>query len=40
MLLSAAGDIEISQIVDPLLTARFVIPQYVLDAYDITPFKS
>lgn len=40
MLLSAAGDIEISQIVDPLLTARFVIPQYVLDAYDITPFES
>ena len=40
MLLSAAGDIEISQIVDPLLTARFVIPQYVLDAYAITPFES
>lgn len=38
MLMSAAGDTQISQVVDPLMTARFVVPQYILDAYDVKPF--
>lgn len=38
MLMSAAGDAEICQIVDPLLTARFVIPRYILEAYGIEGF--
>ncbi|WP_421381927.1 acetamidase/formamidase family protein [Bacillus salacetis] len=32
MLFSAAGQSQISQIVDPLMTARFLVPHYVLDA--------
>lgn len=35
LLMSAAGQAEISQVVDPLLTARFVIPKYILDTYGI-----
>ena len=27
MLMSAVGDLEVSQIVDPLRTARFVLPK-------------
>lgn len=38
MLMSAAGDAQISQVVDPLMTARFFVPQYILDAYDVKPF--
>ncbi len=38
MLMSAAGDTQISQVVDPLMTARFFVPQYILDAYDVKPF--
>ena len=40
MILSAAGEAEISQVVDPLLTARMIIPQFILDAYGIQPFQS
>ena len=40
MLMSAVGQTETSQIVDPLITARFFVPKYVLDAYDIQLFKS
>ena len=39
MLMSAAGDTQISQVVDPLMTARFFVPQYILDAYDVKPFS-
>lgn len=39
MLMSAAGDTQISQVVDPLMTARFFVPQYILDAYNIKPFS-
>lgn len=38
MLMSAVGQTQISQIVDPLMTARFFIPQNILDAYKIKPF--
>jgi amidase len=38
MLMSAAGDAQISQVVDPLMTARFFVPQYILDAYDVKPY--
>ncbi|SDX95033.1 acetamidase/formamidase family protein [Salimicrobium album] len=38
MLASAAGQVEVSQVVDPLKTARFSIPRYVLEAYDIQLF--
>lgn len=35
MLLSAVGQAQISQVVDPLMTTRFLIPQFVLDMYDL-----
>ncbi|MDN4608123.1 acetamidase/formamidase family protein [Sporosarcina highlanderae] len=38
MLMSAVGQAQISQVVDPLMTARFLIPQFVLDAYQIKVF--
>lgn len=38
VLMSAAGQAEISQVVDPLMTARFIVPQYILDAYKIKLF--
>ncbi|MFC4411408.1 acetamidase/formamidase family protein [Chungangia koreensis] len=38
MLMSAVGQAQVSQVVDPLMTARFLIPQFVLDAYQITAF--
>lgn len=38
MLMSAVGQTEISQIVDPLITARFFVPKYVLEAYNISLF--
>ncbi|MDW0117490.1 acetamidase/formamidase family protein [Sporosarcina thermotolerans] len=38
MLMSAVGQAQISQVVDPLMTARFLIPQFVLDAYHIKVF--
>ncbi|WP_422124208.1 acetamidase/formamidase family protein [Planococcus sp. X10-3] len=38
MLMSAAGEAQISQVVDPLVTARFFVPQHVLDALDIRLF--
>lgn len=34
MLLSAVGNCEICQVVDPLKTARFVIPRWVLEKYN------
>ncbi|NHM32336.1 acetamidase/formamidase family protein [Neobacillus terrae] len=39
MLMSAVGQSQISQIVDPLLTARFFVPKWVLDAYKVELFK-
>lgn len=39
MLLSAIGQAQISQIVDPLLTARFFVPKWFLDTYNINIFK-
>jgi len=38
MLFSAAGEVQVSQIVDPLLTARFVVPKSILEAYDVKLF--
>jgi amidase len=38
MLMSAVGQAQISQIVDPLLTARFFVPKWVLDAYSVRLF--
>jgi len=34
MLMSAAGDLQVSQVVDPLKTARFALPKSVLAQYD------
>lgn len=39
MLMSAVGQAQISQIVDPLVTARFFVPRSILDAYGIELFK-
>jgi amidase len=39
MLMSAAGQAQISQIVDPLKTARFFVPRSILKAYNIELFK-
>lgn len=39
LLMSVAGQAEISQVVDPLLTARFIIPKYILDSYKINFVK-
>ncbi len=39
MLMSAVGQSQISQIVDPLLTARFFVPKWVLDEYSIQLFE-
>ncbi|MBM7570363.1 acetamidase/formamidase family protein [Aquibacillus albus] len=36
MLFSAVGQTQICQVVDPLLTARFLIPKWVLKKYNIT----
>jgi amidase len=38
MLFSAVGQSQVSQIVDPLMTARFFVPRQVLDAYGIRLF--
>jgi amidase len=38
MLMSAVGQVQVSQIVDPLLTARFFVPRQVLDAYQVKLF--
>ena len=34
MLMSAAGELRVSQVVDPLKTARFALPRRVLDQFD------
>ncbi|MFZ3589013.1 acetamidase/formamidase family protein [Bacillus sp. DJP31] len=39
MILSAVGQSQISQMVDPLLTARFFVPNLVLEAYNIQLFQ-
>jgi amidase len=39
MLMSAAGQAQISQIVDPLKTARFFVPRSILEAYNIKLFQ-
>jgi len=36
-LFSIAGDLQISQVVDPLVTARFALPNWILETYG-TPF--
>lgn len=38
MLMSAAGDAGICQIVDPLITAKFTVPKHILKAYGINTF--
>lgn len=35
MLMSAVGQVEVCQIVDPLMTARFVVPKSILDQLDV-----
>lgn len=39
MLFSATGQTEICQVVDPLMTARFVLPKWVVKKLDISLFK-
>ncbi|AGT32587.1 hypothetical protein M493_11695 [Geobacillus genomosp. 3] len=39
MVPSAAGQTQISQVVDPLVTARFFVPRFVLEAYGIRLFE-
>lgn len=39
MLMSAVGHSEICQIVDPLMTARFVVPKWVLDQLGVIFFE-
>ncbi len=39
MLMSAAGEAQISQVVDPLVTARFFVPQHILEALEIKLFS-
>ncbi|MBZ5200042.1 acetamidase/formamidase family protein [Planomicrobium chinense] len=39
MLMSAAGEAQISQVVDPLVTVRFFVPQHVLDSLGIQLFN-
>jgi acetamidase/formamidase len=34
MVMSAAGDLRVSQVVDPLRTARFALPKGVLDQFE------
>ena len=38
MLFSVSGHVQVSQIVDPLMTARFFVPTQVFDAYEVTLF--
>lgn len=38
MLFSAAGQVQVSQIVDPLMTARFFVPKSILEAYRVKLF--
>ena len=38
MLFSAAGQVQVSQIVDPLMTARFFVPKQILEAYGVKLF--
>jgi len=38
MLMSAVGQTQISQVVNPLVTARFSVPKSVFESYDITLF--
>lgn len=38
MLFSAAAHVQVSQIVDPLMTARFFVPRNILDAYQVKLF--
>ena len=39
MLMSAAGEAQISQVVDPHVTVRFFVPQYVLDGLNFNLFS-
>ncbi|QMT17118.1 acetamidase/formamidase family protein [Planococcus maritimus] len=39
MLMSAAGEAQISQVVDPLVTARFFVPRHVLDGLNFHLFS-
>lgn len=39
MLMSAAGETQISQVVDPLVTARFFVPHHVLDGIGFRLFQ-
>ncbi|MFD2922498.1 acetamidase/formamidase family protein [Halobacillus naozhouensis] len=39
MLMSAAGEVQVSQIVDPLKTARFFVPKRILEGYGLKLFN-
>ncbi|MDA8353099.1 MAG: acetamidase/formamidase family protein [Firmicutes bacterium] len=39
MLMSATGQTEICQMVDPLVTARFVVPKWVLKSYQVPIYE-
>lgn len=38
MLMSAVGQVQVGQIVDPLKTAKFFVPRYLLDSYGVKVF--
>lgn len=40
MLLSAVGQVQVSQVVDPLLTVRSFVPHQVLEAYGVRLFEN
>lgn len=40
MLLSAVGETQVSQVVNPLKTARFAIPKWLLEQYKVTLYKN
>ncbi len=40
MLFSAVGETQISQVVNPLKTARFAVPKWLLEQYKIPLYKS
>lgn len=39
MLMSAVGETQISQVVDPLVTARFFVPRHLLESLGVVLFK-
>lgn len=39
MLMSAVGQVEVCQVVDPLMTARFVVPKWLLNQLQVSLFE-